>query len=68
MGNMEPVHPGSRQCHPSSEDFDSGVDDLLNPKHYIIWDMNMNTHIHPEYVVSFKVSPRVGAEGDVFTL
>ncbi|CBI33838.3 unnamed protein product, partial [Vitis vinifera] len=63
MGNMELVHPGSGQCHPSSENFDSGVDDLQNPKHYIIWNMNMNTHIYPEYVVSFKVSSRVGAEG-----
>ncbi|CAK9173440.1 unnamed protein product [Ilex paraguariensis] len=56
MGNMELVLPGSKQFHPSSEDFDSGVDDLQDPKHYIVWNMNMNTHIHPEFVVSFKVS------------
>lgn len=65
---MELVRPGSRQCHPSREEFDSGVDDLQNPKYYIIWNMNMNTHIYPEYVVSFKVSPRVSAEGDVLPL
>ncbi|KAK6947379.1 RST domain [Dillenia turbinata] len=54
LGKMEVVHTGSKQFHPSSEDFDSGVDDLHNPSHYIIWNMNMNTHIYPEYVVSFK--------------
>ncbi|XP_042505168.1 inactive poly [ADP-ribose] polymerase RCD1-like isoform X2 [Macadamia integrifolia] len=55
MGNMELVHPGSEQFHPSSENFDSGVDDLQNPKHYMVWNMNMNTHIYPEYVVSFRM-------------
>ncbi|KAF9625190.1 hypothetical protein IFM89_020110 [Coptis chinensis] len=54
LGNMELVHPGSEQFCPSGENFDSGVDDLLNPEHYTIWNMNMNTHIYPEYVVSFK--------------
>ncbi|CAO2817876.1 unnamed protein product [Amaranthus hypochondriacus] len=56
MGNMEVVNPGSKQFHPTSESFDSGVDDLENPRHYIVWSMNINTHIYPEYVVSFKVS------------
>ncbi|XP_058191609.1 inactive poly [ADP-ribose] polymerase RCD1-like isoform X2 [Rhododendron vialii] len=56
LGNMEPVQPGSAQFHPSSENFDSGVDDLQNPSHYIVWNMNMNTHIYPEYVISFKMS------------
>ncbi|KAH7856067.1 hypothetical protein Vadar_032387 [Vaccinium darrowii] len=60
LGNMEPVQPGSTQFHPSSEKFDSGVDDLQNPSHYIVWNMNMNTHIYPEYVISFKMSQ--GAE------
>ncbi|KAL6979913.1 hypothetical protein U1Q18_021568 [Sarracenia purpurea var. burkii] len=56
LGKVELVHPGSKQFHPSSENFDSGVDDLQNPNHYIVWDMNVNTHIYPEYVVSFKMS------------
>ncbi|XP_068344962.1 inactive poly [ADP-ribose] polymerase RCD1-like isoform X3 [Pyrus communis] len=55
MGNMELLHPGSTQFHPSSKDFDSGVDGLEDPKHYIVWNMNMNTHIYPEFVVSFKI-------------
>lgn len=66
MGNMEVVNPGSKQFHPSSESFDSGVDDLENPRHYIAWSMNINTHIYPEYVVSFKVSANY--EGDIFFL
>ncbi|MBA0863164.1 hypothetical protein Goshw_017546 [Gossypium schwendimanii] len=60
MGKMELLHPGSGQCYPSNEDFDSGVDDLQHPKYYIIWNMNISTHIYPEFVVSFKIS---NAEG-----
>ncbi|KAL6176058.1 hypothetical protein ACLB2K_052694 [Fragaria x ananassa] len=61
MGNVELVNPGSGQCHPSSIQYDSGVDDLQNPRHLIVWSMNMNTHIFPEYVVCFKTS--MNAEG-----
>ncbi|PSR89259.1 Inactive poly [ADP-ribose] polymerase [Actinidia chinensis var. chinensis] len=56
MGSMELVHAGSEQSHPSSESFDSGVDDLQNPQNYIVWNVNKNTHIYPEYAVSFKAS------------
>ncbi|KAL5861946.1 hypothetical protein ACOSQ3_003235 [Xanthoceras sorbifolium] len=63
MGNMETLCPGTKQFHPSTEDFDSGVDDLQNPKHFTVWNMNMNTHIFPEFVVSFKVSSL--AEGNL---
>ncbi len=66
MGKMELVQPGSQQCHPSSENFDSGVDDLQNPRQYIVWNMNMNSHIYPEFVVSFMVSSNV--EGDMLIL
>ena len=62
MGNTELVHPGSEQFHPSSEDFDSGMDDFQNPSHYVIWNMNANSHIYPEYAISFKISS--DAEGD----
>ncbi|EXB66504.1 Inactive poly [ADP-ribose] polymerase RCD1 [Morus notabilis] len=61
MGRMEVIPLGSKQCYPSSNDFDSGTDNLENPKQYIIWNMNMNTHIHPEFIVSFKVPS--GTEG-----
>ncbi|XP_020523292.1 probable inactive poly [ADP-ribose] polymerase SRO2 isoform X2 [Amborella trichopoda] len=56
MGNMELVPTGSEQFHPSSEEFDSGVDNPITPSRYIVWSTHMNTHILPEYVVSFKVS------------
>ncbi|XVF13675.1 hypothetical protein REPUB_Repub08aG0228400 [Reevesia pubescens] len=59
MGKMEHLCHGSRQCFPSSEDVDSGVDDLQHPKYYVIWNMNINTHIYPEFVVSFKLSSNV---------
>ncbi|XP_076929760.1 inactive poly [ADP-ribose] polymerase RCD1-like [Bidens hawaiensis] len=57
LGNMELVLPGSKQFYPSDESFDSGVDNLDNPNHYIVWNMNMNTHIYPEYAVTVKTSP-----------
>ena len=55
MGNVEIVHPGSKQHRPSSDYFDSGVDDLKNPQHYIVWDMNLNRHIYSEFVVTIKM-------------
>lgn len=64
MGNTEVVYPGTRQYRPSDIYSDSGVDDLQNPRFYIIWTMNMNTHIFPEFVVSFKFSSE--AEGEFF--
>ncbi|KAL5078979.1 hypothetical protein RYX36_007400 [Vicia faba] len=61
MGNMELVRRGTRQFRPSSSDYDSGVDDIHNPRYYVVWNMNTNTHIYPEFVVSFKFSSN--AEG-----
>jgi hypothetical protein len=55
MGNVEIVHPGSKQHRPSSDYFDSGVDDLKNPQHYIVWDLNLNRHIYSEFVVTIKL-------------
>ncbi|XP_068669693.1 inactive poly [ADP-ribose] polymerase RCD1-like [Aristolochia californica] len=55
LGNMEVVLPESEQFQPTSENFDSGVDDLMKPKHFTMWSMNMNSHIFPEYVVSFRM-------------
>lgn len=64
MGNMELLRPGTRQFHPSSNDYDSGVDDIQNPRYYVVWNMNLNTHVYPEFVVSFKISSDF--EGDHF--
>lgn len=54
LGKAEVVHPGSDQYHPSSDEFDSGMDNLSSPKKYIVWSARMNTHILPEYVISFS--------------
>ncbi|KAJ8499739.1 hypothetical protein OPV22_010291 [Ensete ventricosum] len=62
MGNMELIRMGSMQHQPSHENFDSGVDDLQSPNHYIIWDLKMHTHIYAEYVVTLNL-PTNAKEG-----
>ncbi|WVZ65940.1 hypothetical protein U9M48_015222 [Paspalum notatum var. saurae] len=59
LGNMEVVEPGSQESFPSSEMYDSGVDDCSNPKCYVMWPSHLNTHIRLEYLVSFKLVPKV---------
>ncbi|XP_058763567.1 inactive poly [ADP-ribose] polymerase RCD1-like [Vicia villosa] len=54
MGNMEPLCRGTKQIRPSGCEYDNGVDDIQQPNYYVVWNMNMKTHIFPEYVVSFK--------------
>ena len=46
------------------EEYDNGVDNVLSPKHYLVWNMNVNTHVYPEFVVSFKLLSIPNAEGD----
>nr|GEV87970.1 probable inactive poly [ADP-ribose] polymerase SRO5 isoform X2 [Tanacetum cinerariifolium] len=55
LGKTEVVNRFSTQCHPTSEEFDSGVDNTVSPKKYIIWSSQMNTHILLEFVISFKM-------------
>ncbi|XP_041015951.1 probable inactive poly [ADP-ribose] polymerase SRO2 [Juglans microcarpa x Juglans regia] len=55
MGNMETVCPGSKQSHPSSRNFDSGVDNPSAPRRYVVWSAFMNSHILPAYIITFKV-------------
>ncbi|XP_010678766.2 probable inactive poly [ADP-ribose] polymerase SRO2 isoform X1 [Beta vulgaris subsp. vulgaris] len=38
----------------SSKELNSEVDDVVSPSEYIVWSTKMNTHILPEYVVSFR--------------
>lgn len=66
MGNMELLRCGSSQFHPSSEEFDSGVDKLPNPNRYVVWNMNMTSHIYPECAISFKMTSDV--EGNSLAL
>lgn len=56
LGNIEKVEAGSQQCRPSSVEFDTGADDPINPKWYVVWSTNMNSHILPECVISYKSS------------
>ncbi|XP_059303801.1 probable inactive poly [ADP-ribose] polymerase SRO5 [Lycium ferocissimum] len=59
LGKSEVVLPGTGQCHPSSEEFDTGVDNLLSPRKYIVWSSHMNSYVFPEFMVSFRVAPHV---------
>ncbi|CAN6230004.1 unnamed protein product [Urochloa humidicola] len=59
LGNMEAVEPGSQEFFPSSDIYDSGVDDCLNPKCYVMWPSHLSTHVRLEYLVSFKLAPDV---------
>lgn len=61
LGNMEEIPFGSQQTHPSAKVYDSGVDNILSPKKYIVWSANMNTHILPEYVISFRAPPSLNS-------
>ncbi|KAM2872392.1 hypothetical protein FF1_019916 [Malus domestica] len=54
LGNVEKIEAGSKQCYPSGVEFDNGADDPKNPKWYVIWSTNMNRHVLPECVVSYK--------------
>lgn len=53
LGNLERVEFGSQQRFRGPH-FDTGVDELINPKRYVVWCENMNTHIVPEFIVSYK--------------
>ncbi|CAI9111260.1 OLC1v1011439C1 [Oldenlandia corymbosa var. corymbosa] len=59
LGRPELVRPGSSQDRPSSKEFDSGVDNLSSPERYIVWDTYKNTHILPQYVISFRCPPNL---------
>ncbi|KAF0912643.1 hypothetical protein E2562_015315 [Oryza meyeriana var. granulata] len=65
MGRPEAVPAGSAQFHPSSDDYDSAVDNMENPRWYVVWSTDMNTRILPEYVVSFKCPNLQQMEGSL---
>ncbi|RDX62273.1 putative inactive poly [ADP-ribose] polymerase SRO2, partial [Mucuna pruriens] len=46
LGKVEAVPAGSKQSQPSSNQYDTGVDDILAPRRHIIWTTFMNSHIH----------------------
>ncbi|XP_073297055.1 probable inactive poly [ADP-ribose] polymerase SRO5 isoform X1 [Primulina huaijiensis] len=65
LGRMEAVPVGSCMYNPSSEEFDSGVDNLLSPRKYIVWSSSMNTRILPDFMVSFRTSYSNGGEDSI---
>ncbi|KAL6006992.1 hypothetical protein ACLOJK_032488 [Asimina triloba] len=50
LGNSEEVVPGSRQFHPSSEEFDSGVDNRSSPKTYVDKGANKDAQICLDFI------------------
>ncbi|KAL3654055.1 hypothetical protein CASFOL_003736 [Castilleja foliolosa] len=60
LGKTETIPAGSEQVYPSSTDFDSGIDNPLTPRKYIIWSAYMNSHILPICVYSFKAPSLTG--------
>ncbi|KAJ0259756.1 inactive poly [Hirschfeldia incana] len=67
MGNMEPLRGDRAQFLAGGDEYDNGVDNVSSPKHYVVWNMNMNTHVCPEFVVSFKLLSIPNAEGKLFS-
>jgi hypothetical protein len=57
LGNMEAIKLGSQESFPGSKMYDSGVDDCLNPKCYMMGLPHLSTHIRFEYLISFKLAP-----------
>ena len=53
-GKVEEVNRGSRQIVPIAKEFDSGVDSLLCPTKYIIWNAFITTRIFPCYILTFS--------------
>lgn len=58
LGKAELVLPGSKQFGPSSDEFDSGVDDLNFPQKYIVWYSDAKTHVLPLYEIVVKLDPQ----------
>ncbi|OEL13593.1 hypothetical protein BAE44_0025388 [Dichanthelium oligosanthes] len=59
LGNMGATNPGSQEGCPSTEIYDSGVDNCSNPSYYLIRTSHLSTHICLEYLVSFRLAPKV---------
>ncbi|XP_021645449.2 probable inactive poly [ADP-ribose] polymerase SRO2 isoform X2 [Hevea brasiliensis] len=60
LGKMETIPAGSMQFQPSSTEFDSGVDNIVEPRRFIVWNAFMNSHIFPDYIISIKAPSFTG--------
>ncbi|KAH7404226.1 hypothetical protein KP509_15G016500 [Ceratopteris richardii] len=56
LGKMEQTPKDLEQFFLSSNDRDTLVDDFRHPSQYVVCSTRVNTHILPEFVVSFKPS------------
>eukprot|EP00271_Cylindrocystis_brebissonii_P005044 TRINITY_DN16995_c0_g1_i1.p1 TRINITY_DN16995_c0_g1~~TRINITY_DN16995_c0_g1_i1.p1 ORF type:complete len:560 (-),score=53.29 TRINITY_DN16995_c0_g1_i1:613-2292(-) len=54
VGAIEAVPFESVQRGPSSPAFDTGADNASDPTRYVIWEDDVNEHVLPTHVVSFK--------------
>ncbi|KAH7404229.1 hypothetical protein KP509_15G016600 [Ceratopteris richardii] len=56
MGKMEQLPKGGEKFSPSTEDYDTGVDDLRQPSQYVVQSTKTNTHVLPIFIITFKLS------------
>ncbi|XP_019427716.1 PREDICTED: LOW QUALITY PROTEIN: probable inactive poly [ADP-ribose] polymerase SRO2 [Lupinus angustifolius] len=54
LGNVEVVPVGSIQSQFNSNQYDTSVNDISDMRRHIIWTSFMNSHIYPNYILSFK--------------
>lgn len=57
LGNMGAIKAGSQEEFLSI--YDSGVDNCSNPNYYMMWPSHLRTHICLEYLISFRLAPKV---------
>ncbi|XP_058723513.1 probable inactive poly [ADP-ribose] polymerase SRO4 [Vicia villosa] len=65
LGRTQIVKPDTKQCYPSCEDYDSGVDSFSAPTKYVIWSSRINTHVWPAYVINFRVPSFKGGSNPI---
>lgn len=67
LGKMEMIPAGSRQFQPSSTEFDSGVDNIVEPRRFTVWNAFMNSHIFPNYIISIQAPSVAGKQSQNFS-
>lgn len=54
VGAMEVVPFESVQRRPSNSKFDTGTDNANEPTRYVVWEDDVNEHVLPTHIVTFK--------------
>uniref|UniRef100_A0A453R8W0 PARP catalytic domain-containing protein n=1 Tax=Aegilops tauschii subsp. strangulata TaxID=200361 RepID=A0A453R8W0_AEGTS len=57
LGKTGVIKPGSQEEFLGI--YDSSVDDCSNPNYYVIWPSHRSTNISLEYLISFRLAPKV---------